>query len=234
MYIGHAFIDYNFLVLSVGLSFCQFVLRPSFECLPIYIYIYISVSNWSHLCAFLAHFIKICLCRFICICRLFNTQRCARCNMGIQSTDLVMRARNHVYHVTCFTCFTCNKALQAGDTFGLRDQLVYCQVHYENSYHAEYIALSPDMNAGQVPYYNGVGTLQKGRPRKRRSPNISSDEFAQNIGKIAFSFFLQIYLTFSVQRLITSNLNVFRYMNLSIHFASRHTVIIFFFSFNGM
>lgn len=114
--------------------------------------------------------------------RLFNTQRCARCNMGIQSTDLVMRARNHVYHVTCFTCFTCNKALQAGDTFGLRDHLVYCQIHYENSYHAEYIALSPDMNAGQLPYYNGVGTLQKGRPRKRRSPNISSDEFAQNIG----------------------------------------------------
>nr|AAV84105.1 apterous [Euprymna scolopes] len=114
--------------------------------------------------------------------RLFSTQRCARCNMGIQSTDLVMRARNHVYHLTCFTCFTCNKALQAGDTFGLREHLVYCQVHYENSYHAEYIALSPDMNAGQMPYYNGVGTLQKGRPRKRRSPNISSDEFAHNIG----------------------------------------------------
>lgn len=123
-------------------------------------------------------------------CRLFNTQRCARCNMGIQSTDLVMRARNHVYHVTCFTCFTCNKALQAGDTFGLRDHLVYCQIHYENSYHAEYIALSPDMNAGQLPYYNGVGTLQKGRPRKRRSPNISSDEFAQNIGKTDVYLFI--------------------------------------------
>ncbi|GAB1597429.1 LIM/homeobox protein Lhx9-like [Argonauta hians] len=114
--------------------------------------------------------------------RLFNTQRCARCGMGIQSTDLVMRAKNHIYHVSCFTCFTCNKALQAGDTFGLREHFVYCQIHYEDSYQSEYISLSPDINTNQAPYYNGVGTLQKGRPRKRRSPNLNSEEFAQNMG----------------------------------------------------
>jgi LIM homeobox protein 2/9 len=34
-----------------------------------------------------------------------------------------------------------------------------------------------------LPYYNGVGTVQKGRPRKRKSPGPGADLAAYNAGE---------------------------------------------------
>lgn len=34
-----------------------------------------------------------------------------------------------------------------------------------------------------LPYYNGVGTVQKGRPRKRKSPGPGADLAAYNAGR---------------------------------------------------
>ncbi|XP_028967752.1 LIM/homeobox protein Lhx9-like [Galendromus occidentalis] len=62
--------------------------------------------------------------------RLFSLRPCSRCNIGIFSTELVMRVRDYVYHTHCFTCAWCNIPLSRGDTFGVRDQLVYCSLHY--------------------------------------------------------------------------------------------------------
>nr|XP_042907001.1 LIM/homeobox protein Lhx9-like [Parasteatoda tepidariorum] len=69
--------------------------------------------------------------------RLFAVKRCARCQRGIFANELVMRARDLVYHLHCFTCAWCNTALTQGDYFGLRDNLVYCRVHYELMTHGE-------------------------------------------------------------------------------------------------
>ncbi|XP_076352158.1 LIM/homeobox protein Lhx9-like isoform X2 [Tachypleus tridentatus] len=63
--------------------------------------------------------------------RLFAVKRCARCQQGIFANELVMRARDLVYHVHCFTCAWCNTVLTQGDYFGLKDNLVYCRTHYE-------------------------------------------------------------------------------------------------------
>ncbi|KAH7983608.1 hypothetical protein HPB52_013117 [Rhipicephalus sanguineus] len=63
--------------------------------------------------------------------RLFAVKRCARCQQGIFASELVMRARDLVYHLHCFTCAWCNAALAQGDHFGLRDNLVYCRTHFE-------------------------------------------------------------------------------------------------------
>lgn len=58
-------------------------------------------------------------------CRLFAV--CSRCRTGISASELVMRARDLVYHVACFTCASCGTPLNKGDHFGQRDGLVYCR-----------------------------------------------------------------------------------------------------------
>ncbi|XP_010124709.1 PREDICTED: LIM/homeobox protein Lhx2-like, partial [Buceros rhinoceros silvestris] len=108
---------------------------------------------------------------------------------------MVMRARDLVYHLNCFTCTTCNKMLTTGDHFGMKDNLVYCRLHFETLIQGEYqvhfnhsdvaAGKGPALGAGSantlgLPYYNGVGTVQKGRPRKRKSPGPGADLAAYN------------------------------------------------------
>lgn len=125
-------------------------------------------------------------------------QRCARCHLGISASEMVMRARDLVYHLNCFTCTTCNKMLTTGDHFGMKDNLVYCRLHFETLIQGEYqvhfnhsdvaAGKGPALGAGSantlgLPYYNGMGTVQKGRPRKRKSPGPGADLAAYNAGK---------------------------------------------------
>lgn len=132
-------------------------------------------------------------------------QRCARCHLGISASEMVMRARDLVYHLNCFTCTTCNKMLTTGDHFGMKDSLVYCRLHFEALLQGEYpahfnhadvaaaaaaaaAAKSAGLGAAAanplgLPYYNGVGTVQKGRPRKRKSPGPGADLAAYNAGE---------------------------------------------------
>ncbi|KAK6481119.1 LIM/homeobox protein Lhx2 isoform X1 [Huso huso] len=127
--------------------------------------------------------------------RRFSVQRCARCHLGISASEMVMRARDVVYHLNCFTCTTCNKMLTTGDHFGMKDNLVYCRLHFESLIQGEYQAhfnhsdiasnKSGGLGSGTgntlgLPYYNGVGTVQKGRPRKRKSPGPGADLAAYN------------------------------------------------------
>ncbi|XP_014243866.1 protein apterous-like isoform X2 [Cimex lectularius] len=62
--------------------------------------------------------------------RLFGMKRCARCQAAILSSELVMRARELVFHVHCFTCAVCSSLLTKGDTFGMREGAVFCRLHY--------------------------------------------------------------------------------------------------------
>ncbi|KAM8933460.1 LIM/homeobox protein Lhx2 isoform 1-T1 [Pelodytes ibericus] len=126
--------------------------------------------------------------------RRFSVQRCARCHLGISASEMVMRARDLVYHLNCFTCNTCNKMLTTGDHFGMKDNLVYCRLHFETLIQGEYqvhfnhsevasgkgAGLGSGANSLGLPYYNGVGTVQKGRPRKRKSPGPGADLAAYN------------------------------------------------------
>ncbi|XP_062410565.1 LIM/homeobox protein Lhx2a isoform X1 [Sardina pilchardus] len=125
--------------------------------------------------------------------RRFSVQRCARCHLGISASEMVMRARDLVYHLNCFTCTTCNKMLTTGDHFGMRDSLVYCRLHFETLIQGEYQAHFNHTDVSTVkglgggtanslglPYYNGVATVQKGRPRKRKSPGPGAELAAYN------------------------------------------------------
>ena len=57
--------------------------------------------------------------------RLFGA-RCAKCGVSFGENDLVMRARQRIYHVECFQCVVCQRRLVAGDEFCQRgdDDLV--------------------------------------------------------------------------------------------------------------
>lgn len=119
-------------------------------------------------------------------------QRCARCHLGISASEMVMRARDSVYHLSCFTCTTCNKTLTTGDHFGMKDSLVYCRLHFETlvqgpDYHAQlnFAELAAKGGGLSLPYFNGTGTAQKGRPRKRKSPAMGIDISSYNTGETA-------------------------------------------------
>ncbi|XP_061098362.1 LIM/homeobox protein Lhx9-like isoform X2 [Conger conger] len=118
----------------------------------------------------------------------FSVQRCARCHLGISASEMVMRARDSVYHLSCFTCTSCSKTLTTGDHFGMKDNLVYCRVHFETLLQGEY---HPQLNYSEMaakggglalPFFNGTGTVQKGRPRKRKSPAMGVDIASYNSG----------------------------------------------------
>ncbi|KAK2727775.1 LIM/homeobox protein Lhx9-like isoform X1 [Artemia franciscana] len=139
--------------------------------------------------------------------RLHGIRRCGRCGLVLGPNDLVMRARDFIYHLSCFTCAACNQSLTKGDIFGMRDGVVYCRLHFDMLQHgggsfSPNDSLCGDMPHGivprhllqhqmdihegeihegdihnglpgiggiaRIPFFNGNGTTQKGRPRKRK------------------------------------------------------------------
>ena len=58
--------------------------------------------------------------------RLFGI-KCAKCQVGFSSSDLVMRARDSVYHIECFRCSVCSRQLLPGDEFSLREHELLCR-----------------------------------------------------------------------------------------------------------
>ena len=63
--------------------------------------------------------------------RMYNVNKCSRCHLEIQASDLVMKARQFLFHVDCFRCDTCNTVLKKGDLFGMYEDHLYCRIHYE-------------------------------------------------------------------------------------------------------
>ncbi|XP_073945640.1 LIM/homeobox protein Lhx9-like [Choristoneura fumiferana] len=130
--------------------------------------------------------------------RLYGSKRCARCNTTISASELVMRARDLVFHVHCFSCALCSTHLNKGDTFGIRDSAVYCRLHYETMpEYGPHMAVpgppqlcpgpyvppgphyppypSPEFARGEADvakgFFNGTAApppRQKGRPRKKK------------------------------------------------------------------
>ncbi len=65
----------------------------------------------------------------------------------------------------------------------MKDHLVYCRTDYEIIFQGEYLqSLSPEQGGQGIPYYNGVGAVQKGRPRKRKN-SCQDMEGCQSMGK---------------------------------------------------
>ncbi|XP_077174287.1 insulin gene enhancer protein ISL-2 [Paroedura picta] len=81
--------------------------------------------------------------------RLFGV-KCAQCAAGFRSSDLVMRARDHVYHLECFRCAVCSRQLLPGDEFSLRDHQLLCRADHGLLLDRA-AADSPPRSPGQTP-----------------------------------------------------------------------------------
>ncbi|CAF96744.1 unnamed protein product, partial [Tetraodon nigroviridis] len=65
--------------------------------------------------------------------RLFGaTGNCAVCSKLIPAFEMVMRARDNVYHLDCFACQLCSQRFCVGDKFFLKNNLILCQTDYED------------------------------------------------------------------------------------------------------
>lgn len=70
----------------------------------------------------------------------------------------------------------------------MKDSLVYCRAHFETLLQGEYppqlsyTELAAKSGGLALPYFNGTGTVQKGRPRKRKSPALGVDIVNYNSG----------------------------------------------------
>lgn len=60
--------------------------------------------------------------------RLFAPHLCSRCLGPVSAHELVMYARQHIYHVDCFVCAMCERRLTTGQHFGMHRNAIYCQV----------------------------------------------------------------------------------------------------------
>nr|CAD7426666.1 unnamed protein product [Timema monikensis] len=89
--------------------------------------------------------------------RLFGMKRCARCQAAILSSELVMRARDLVFHVHCFTCAVCNSPLTKGDHFGMRNGAVFCRLHYEIALTEHTHPMGPNPPASKQATFPGGG-----------------------------------------------------------------------------
>lgn len=64
--------------------------------------------------------------------RLFgSTGYCSACNKVIPAFEMVMRAKNNVYHLECFACQQCNHRFCVGDRFYLCENKILCEYDYE-------------------------------------------------------------------------------------------------------
>ncbi|XP_065560465.1 LIM/homeobox protein Lhx9-like isoform X2 [Artemia franciscana] len=84
--------------------------------------------------------------------RLHGIRRCGRCGLVLGPNDLVMRARDFIYHLSCFTCAACNQSLTKGDIFGMRDGVVYCRLHFDMLQHGGGSFSPNDSLCGDMPH----------------------------------------------------------------------------------
>ena len=63
--------------------------------------------------------------------RLFGaTGTCSHCSKTIPPLEMVMRAREHIYHLECFACQVCQYRFCVGDKFFLHFHVVLCEADY--------------------------------------------------------------------------------------------------------
>jgi hypothetical protein len=77
-----------------------------------------------------------CLSRRVLCSRRFCCRVCARCHTTIRQDEVILRAKQLIFHLDCFTCVTCHNLLHPGDEFGLRDDLIFCRHHFFDQHHS--------------------------------------------------------------------------------------------------
>ncbi|XP_065161120.1 protein apterous-like isoform X1 [Atheta coriaria] len=114
--------------------------------------------------------------------RLFGMKRCGRCHATILSSELVMRARDSVFHVHCFSCAECSAPLTKGDHFGMRDGEVLCRQHFEMA-----LADEPHASRFHLTQNHGATTVPQHFAPPFPSPEFHHHHHASSIPPVATS-----------------------------------------------
>ncbi|XP_064932318.1 insulin gene enhancer protein ISL-2 isoform X3 [Columba livia] len=101
--------------------------------------------------------------------RLFGI-KCAQCRAAFSSSDLVMRARDHVYHLECFRCAACGRQLLPGDQFCLRERDLLCRADHGPPPDGAAAARGPQSPALPPPGAAHLAEPVPGRPPPPRPP----------------------------------------------------------------
>lgn len=100
--------------------------------------------------------------------RIFSTRQCAKCDVQLRCDELVMRARDLIFHLHCFCCALCQLPLSPGDTAAVQGGQLYCGEHVDHH-------LEEQRSLEMSPHSFYCASPQKGRPRKRKcSPHTPS------------------------------------------------------------
>ncbi|XP_072227513.1 LIM/homeobox protein LMX-1.2-like isoform X2 [Leuresthes tenuis] len=112
--------------------------------------------------------------------RLFST-KCCGCLENIAPMELVMRALESVYHLSCFCCCVCERQLCKGDEFVLKDGQLLCKSDYEKETNL-LSTVSPDNSDSDKSYDEdldmkpeaflviGKGSNDSKNPRRAKRP----------------------------------------------------------------
>ncbi|XP_026877581.2 insulin gene enhancer protein isl-2b-like [Electrophorus electricus] len=99
--------------------------------------------------------------------RLFGI-KCAKCSLGFSRKDLVMRARDTLYHIPCFRCGVCSRQLIPGDEFSVRDDELLCRKDHGLLLEHEMGSHSPDHIHNRVLHM--AADPMSVRPAPHRNP----------------------------------------------------------------
>lgn len=112
--------------------------------------------------------------------RLFgNTGFCAACNKVIPAFEMVMRARNNVYHLECFACQQCNHRFCVGDKFYLCENKILCEYDYEERLVFASMANHP-MLKRQIGQGGGGGGPQQQQQQQQPGAGAAGHHPVQN------------------------------------------------------
>jgi len=108
--------------------------------------------------------------------RLFgSTGYCAACSKVIPAFEMVMRARNNVYHLECFACQQCNHRFCVGDRFYLCDNRILCEYDYEER------MVFANMNTSNVNLPSSSSSMSSlKQQQQQRQPMPSSQSGSPN------------------------------------------------------
>ncbi|XP_050709058.1 LIM domain only protein 3-like isoform X2 [Eriocheir sinensis] len=106
--------------------------------------------------------------------RLFGTTGyCSACSKVIPAFEMVMRARNNVYHLECFACQQCNHRFCVGDKFYLCDNKILCEYDYEERLVFASMACTPSSLAQLKRQIGGLErTPGRDKPPPQPQPSI--------------------------------------------------------------
>ena len=100
--------------------------------------------------------------------------KCNRCDKTLANTDLVMTAKDAVYHVSCFRCYICDAHMVAGDKFKLEEKGLVCSDHY----------IDDDRDQGSDISLNSMSSETESKVEIKSKKNYFSFEFANNVSHI--------------------------------------------------